>query len=862
MANTQDRVILPQHSHPLKYEITLSPDLERFTFAGNEAIDVEITEPTATLSLNAADLEVQSASVTPAGGGMKQASDIRYNEEAQTVTFDFREELPTGRAKLELSFSGELNDRLHGFYRSTYQPANGETRVLAATQFEPTDARRAFPCWDEPNKKATFDVTLVIPSHLTAVCNTSIASESAEGSDKKRVQFAETPPMSTYLLAFVVGELESIEDTADSGTLLRIWTTPGKSEQGRFALETAKRLLAYYNEYFGVPYPLEKLDQLAIPDFAAGAMENWGAITYREVALLFDAENSSPRARQLIAEVVAHEMAHMWFGDLVTMDWWNDLWLNESFASWMATKAVDHLYPEWDLWTQFVSSDVNAGLGLDGLESSHPIEQEVKDPAEINQLFDAISYQKGSSILRMLEQFLGPEQFRKGLRRYISEHLYKNATGNDLWSAMQEETGQPVVAMMESWINQVGYPVLNVDVNRADTVSIGLTQQRFLYSGPNQDPTLWQIPVRATVQGMTEPVSMVMSNREAALEAQPPHGISDFWVKVNSQQTGFYRVQYKQEDLTRLIPAVESLELPTADRLGLQADAYALARAGLVPATRFLDLARAYGQETEYPVWADLTANLRGMASLIAQEPYYQQYQEFGRGLLSGIAHKVGWEKEAEEGHLRSLLRSTVLGQMGAFGDREALEEAQQRFHRYLEDPSSLSPDMRGAVYNLAAYGGDGNTYTSLQRLHDEADLQEEKVRLLMAMSSFQDQELLEKTIEMTLSEKVRSQDSVMLVNFVASNRKNGREIAWDYAKRNWQELDRRYGAGGFAMMRLVQITGGFTTPEARQEVEEFFQEHPTPSASRTIQQSLERIGLNIRWLEQNKAGLAEWFGG
>ena len=282
------------------------------------------------------------------------------------------------------------------------------------------------------------------------------------------------------------------------------------------------------------------------------------------------------------------------------------------------------------------------GWRLDGLENSHPIEQEVKDPSEINQLFDAISYQKGASILRMLEQFLGPEQFRKGLRRYLSEHIYQNATGTDLWSAMQEETGQPVVAMMESWINQVGYPVLNVDVNRADAVSIGLTQQRFLYSGPNQDTTLWQIPVRASVKGVSEPVSMVMSDREAALEAQPAQGTSDSWVKVNSQQTGFYRVQYKQEDLARLIPAVESLELPAADRLGLQADAYALARAGLAPATQFLDLARAYGQETEYPVWADLTANLRGMASLIAQEPYYEQYQEFGRGLLSGIAHQSG----------------------------------------------------------------------------------------------------------------------------------------------------------------------------------------------------------------------------
>ncbi|MFH1141484.1 MAG: M1 family metallopeptidase [Chloroflexota bacterium] len=862
---TSEFSLLPQHVRPLKYRLTLTPDMERFTFRGEETVDIEVTRSTREIVLNAIEIKVLAASVVHGDGTKIAAEWISYDESAETVTFTFGSPIPVGTAQLVLRFTGELNDRLHGFYRSSYKTPKGETRTLAVTQFEATDARRAFPCWDEPGLKATFELAMVIPSHLTAVSNTPVARETRRKNGTKRVLFRETPRMSTYLLAFVVGEMDSIEGKSSDGTVVRVWTTPGRAELGRFALDVAIRLLPYYNSYFGIPYPLEKLDHLAIPDFAAGAMENWGAITYRETALLFDPKNSAPGTRQRIAEVVAHEMAHMWFGDLVTMAWWNDLWLNESFASWMATKAMDHLFPEWEMWTQFIMDDVNAGLGLDGLENSHPIEADVRNPAEVSQLFDAISYSKGASILRMLEQFLGEEQFRQGLHRYLSAHTYENARTRDLWQAMENVSGQPVTAIMDSWVGQTGYPVINADIRRrAGRVEAHLSQQRFLYSGASQDPTLWRVPIRVSAREATQTDSTVMEGRETILrlERALPKGDDNPWVKINPGHTGFYRVQYTDKEWDGFIPAIEAFELPPADRLGLQSDAYALARAGLLPATQFLRLAQAYKNEYNYGVWADLAINLRQLDHLISQESFYRQFQVFGRDLLRPIARKVGWDAAPGEGHLDALLRSTVLGQLGAFGDPETLAEAQDRFQRSLDRPSSLVPDLRAVVYALTAQTGDQSIHHTLRRLAREATLQEEKNRLHGAMARFTQRSLLEQTLEMSLSPEVRPQDTVALVGAVASNPYGGTALAWEYVKANWPEFNRRYGAGGFAMMRLVGITGGFTTGAARRDVDEFFESHPTPAATRTIQQSLERIGLNVRWLERNRADLARWLAG
>ncbi len=454
---------LPKDVRPERYKISLTPNLTEFVFTGEESIDVVILNPTSSIVLNAAGLNLHYASVIMSDGTVKPSKDIILDDVAETATISFDTIFETGKLNLKIEFSGILNDQLRGFYRGQYLDFDGNEHLLATTQFEATDARWAFPCWDEPNLKAIFQVTLIVPKDLTAISNTLPLNEFIGKDGLRVVEFAETPKMSTYLLAFIVGDFLSVEGTSSDGTLVRVWAIRGKENHGQFALENAIRILDYLNKYFGIPYPLEKLDHIAIPDFAAGAMENWGAITYREIALLFDPENSAASTKQRIVEIIAHEMAHMWFGDLATMDWWDDLWLNESFASWMGDKAVDYLYPEWNMWTQFVYQDTGAGLNLDGLKNSHPIEARVQNPSEIRELFDAISYSKGASIIRMLEHFLGAEVFRNGLHSYLSTHMYDNARTEDLWLALENTSGQPVTDLMNSWVKQTGFPVIQVD---------------------------------------------------------------------------------------------------------------------------------------------------------------------------------------------------------------------------------------------------------------------------------------------------------------------------------------------------------------------------------------------------------------
>ena len=856
-------VVLPETARPSKYRIKLQPDLKNFTFDGEQSVDLLILEATSTIVLNSIDLEISNTTLH-ANGTTLTSKSVTIDKDAETATLDFGETIQPGDARLEMVFTGELNDKLMGFYRSEYTSQDGETRYLATTQFEPTDARRAFPCWDEPAKKATFEVTLVFSDEYQAVSNTPVVEEAVPGPGLKSVRFAETPIMSTYLLVFIVGNLTSIEERAAGGTTVGVWTTPGKEDQASFALDTSVKLLSYFNEYFGIPYPLPKLDHIAIPDFAAGAMENWGAVTYRETALLVDPDNSSAGTRQRVAEVIAHEMAHMWFGDLVTMEWWDDLWLNESFASWMGNKAVDWLFPEWEMWTQFVNMDTNRALSLDGLKNSHPIEQAVKNPAEVSQLFDAISYSKGASVIRMLENFLGEESFRKGLNRYLSSHMYDNARTEDLWSALETESGRPVTAIMDSWVKQMGYPVLQVESDRTGgQTTLSVTQERFVYDrllgdgGPDSDSDneVWRVPVSAS-QGSEESAVTVMDGRQTQIDVP---GSGDGWVKLNPLQTGFFRVNYSTEDWQRLVPAIESLELHATDRLGVQNDAYALSRAGLLPVTQFLSLAQAYKNEGDASVWSDLASNLRDIEQLISDEAIHPAYQGFAREIFGPAARKIGWEPKSGEGHLDALLRSTVLSQAGSYHDPDVTAQASERFQKYLQDRETLAPNLRGVVFALAAQSGGKDVYDQIWGLEGETDLAEEKIRLLMSLTRFQRPELLNSTLADSLSAKVRSQDSITLVAGVAANPK-GRDLAWEFVKDNWAEFDRRYGGGGFGLMRLVSICSHFNSQEKADEVDSFFAEHPAPAAERTIRQALERVRLNIKWLEQNRQELTDWF--
>ena len=868
MTSSASEWTLPKDVRPTRYALILEPDLETFTFSGSESVEIEVAREVREITLNSAELEIHSAAVTLPNGASHRATAISYDEERETVSISFPFPVAPGVAELRTEFTGQLNDKLRGFYRSSYADADGERRWMATTQFESTDARRAFPCWDEPAVKASFDVTLIVPEELEAISNTEPVSVSVGAAGKKSVRFAETPVMSTYLLAFIVGDLARVEERTRDGVLMRVWAVRGSEEKGRFALETSIALLDYFNDYFGVPYPLSKLDHIAIPDFAAGAMENWGAITYREVALLVDPENSSAGTREVVAAIISHEMAHQWFGDLVTMEWWDDLWLNESFASWMGDKAVDYLHPEWEMWTQFLTHDTSSALNLDGLRNSHPIEQEVRNPAEIGQLFDAISYSKGGSILRMLEHYLGEDAFREGLRLYISRHSYANARTRDLWNALGETSGQPVAEIMDTWTSQTGYPALDVTVERGGddgSISVNLRQSRFLYDdvlgAEVEDDTLWKTPVTARTASDAEPKRALMESRETSVALRPaPFGSADEWIKINPGQSGFYRVNYPPDELERLKPPILGLTLPAQDRLGLQSDAYALAKAGRIPATAFLSLAEAYSNETDPSVAGDLAACLNALDNLLADEDFHAGYQAFGRRVFAPIGERVGWDAKPGEGHRAALMRSTALGQLGNFEHEDTLAEARRRFEGYAESPASLSADLRAAAFSMAARRGDGDLYERLWEMEIREPLQEEKMRLLNALCAFGDRSLLVRTLDRSLDEEyVRSQDAIRVLVSVAMNRA-GRDLAWDFLKDNWTELDRRYGEGGFALMRLVSIGSLFTTEEKRQEVADFFAAHPAPAAERTIRQGQERMAINIAWLAQNRDELRRWF--
>ena len=864
-------VTLPTNVRPARYDLTLTPDLAEFTFRGQETVEIEVLQPTSEITLNSAELEILSCRLNLPDGSSRAPAETSFNEEEETATFRFGSALPVGPAKLELEFSGGLNDKLRGFYRSKYTSESGDERYLATTQFEATEARRAFPCWDEPALKARFKLTLVVPPGMAAVSNMPIVSDAKdragltqEKAGLTQKEFGETPQMSTYLLAFVVGDIKSIEARAEDGTLIRVWATAGKEEQGRFALEVSAKLLAYLNDYFGIPYPLEKLDHVAIPDFAAGAMENWGAITYRENAILVDPEHSSASTRQIVTSIIAHEMAHMWFGDLVTMTWWNDLWLNESFASWMGDKAVDHLYPEWQMWTQFLSADTNRALGLDGLRSSHPIEQKVSNSAQIGELFDAISYSKGASIIRMLEGFLGPEPFRQGLHQYLDRHQHGNARTQDLWDALGESSGQPVAKLMDTWVQQTGYPVIHAQSTRAgNAITVTASQRRFLYEHlldeASSDDTLWHVPLSvSTASAGTASVLMDTPTAELSLPLGP-EGDNDGWIKVNPEQTGFYRVNYSPEEWPTLRSAIKKKALPPSDRLGLQNDAYALTKAGLLPVTQFLSLAEAYTGEANATVWEDLANNLEGFDALLAEEPYHAGFQTFARGIFRPVGARVGWVAQPGEGHLDALLRSTVLQALGTYGDEDTLSAASAQFAEYARDSASVHPDTRRVVLGLAAKHGDRSSYETMWDLRRRATLEEERTRLLYALTRFERSELLDQTLQRSLSDEVRVHETVAVIVGVGSNNR-GRDMAWEFLKANWEELHRRYGDGGFALMRLVSFTSRFASRQKLEDVESFFRANPAPAAERTVRQSLERVRLNIAWLDRNRSDLAEWF--
>lgn len=857
---THEAILLPTEVNPTNYQICLTPEFDHFTFSGYEDIDLSMLKPARQITLHGVGLTVLTSYLSFGGDTDNDISpvSVESNEQAETVTFIFDREIPAGNTILHIGYQGILSDNLSGFYRSKVDMPDGTTRWMATTQFEATDARKAFFCIDEPARKATFEICLVSPHDFTAISNMPVAEKTPSRTGFYDIyRFEKTPVMSTYLLAFIIGPMEAVETTSRDGVLVRVYTPPGKKEQGLFALDAANRILPFYNDYFGIPYPLPKLDLIAIPDFAAGAMENWGAITYRETALLIGPD-SSPAMKQGVAIVVAHEIAHQWFGNLVTMAWWNDLWLNEGFASWIEYLAVDHLFPEWEIWTQFVAGDFAGALDADGLKNSHPIEQEVGHPDEISELFDAVSYSKGSVVIRMLENYLGKDVFAAGLHHYLTLHAYGNAKTVDLWLALEEVSGKPVTRLMSGWTRETGYPMVKVWETEQ---GLALQQSRFLANGEKlleKEKQLWHVPLLISFNGEDE----ITFNLVDEIEPLSIGFSSDTCMKLNAGQTTLCRVNYTPEQWRLLKDAVVTTALPPMDRLGLQNDAFALARAGYMPITQALELAEGYRYETDYAVWADICGNLMACGSIWSQESFYHKhYRRFVRELVRPTVNRLGWDAEStRERHLVALLRSMMISVAGYHGILSVMAEARSRFDCYLQDPEALDPNLRAAVYRMVVANGGKRCYDEMIDLYRLGATSEEKNRCLRALGSAKDQHLLRHALEFAFSSEVRSQDAMYVIAGVAGN-PMGRDIAWKFLQEHWQELKDRYHGGAISLFSRIigMVTSQFTDEAHACEIEEFFRSHDASGAERTIRQSLERVRWNARFLASSREEAGQW---
>ena len=818
---------------PVNYELEFEPIFKNFTFNGKEIITVNCKEYANSITLHCAELKIRSCHVRHNGISEKAITKIDVKKEELTIIIKNKIK---GRAFVEIEFTGDLNNRLLGFYRSQYKQ-NGKTKYLATSQFEAADARRAFPCWDEPQAKATFDISIIAENKFTAISNMPIISKK-KMQNKTLYKFAKTPVMSTYLVYLGVGEFEYLTGKIGK-TQVRVITTKGNKSKGKYSLELGKKLLLSYEKYFGIKYPLPKLDLIAIPDFASGAMENWGAITFRETILLYDPKTSSTRTKQYIAEVISHEIAHQWFGNLVTMKWWNDLWLNESFATFMATKFVDKFYPEWDLWNQFVEDAMNGAMGLDSLNSTHPIDVKVNSPAEIREIFDAISYDKGGCVLRMLENYTGESKFRAGLKQYLSKYRYQNAEGTNLWDEIGKASKMPVKKMIQSWLQQPGFPI--VEINQ-DNDNLHIHQTRFLMEEKSKSKEKWLIPLSIGLE--KETINKLITEKSITLKI--PN--SKFGFVANLGRKGFYRVKYDDGILLDLKLLVDEHKVNPIDRWAIQNDLFALTVASKEKMRNYLDFTDAYYNEDSYLAKANVANNLNFVYLLTFWEDFSEDIKWYAIKYFRHLFLELGWDKKKGEKHTDALLRSFVIFALGKMGDEQILLDAEDRFKKFLKHPSSLDPDIREAVYSLVAWNGDLKTFSKLLALYKRAPSMEEKLRLLSALCMFRDEKLLKKTLDFSQSKYVRSQNIQLPIMKVASN-PYGRKILWMWLQKNWKQLSKKIGTGNPLFNRIVASISLVADDSMEKEIRQFFKKNPTPGTERTQEQTLERIRIHSKFL-------------
>jgi len=832
---------LPRTVLPVRYDLVLEPDLDAASFTGSEAALLEVVEPVDEIVLNAAELEIGEGRLEGPGGTL-EVTEVRLDAENERAHLRLSGRAEPGEWTMHLAFSGVLSDRMDGFYRSTYEDEGGVTRTIGTTQFESTDARRAFPCWDEPDVKAVFGVTIVAAEGLLAISNGPEIGREPTGDGRVRVRFGDTMPMSTYLAAFVVGPLEATEPVDVDGIPLRIVHQPGKGHLTDFALEVGAFCMRFFAEYYDIPYPAEKLDMVALPDFAQGAMENLGCITYRESLLLADRSKATQPELAAIADVIAHEIAHMWFGDLVTMRWWNGIWLNEAFATFMELVAVDAYRPDWERWSQFLRTR-SLAFEIDALQSTRAIEFEVRSPDEASGMFETLTYTKGAAVLRMLEQYLGPERFRDGIRRYLDQHRFGNTETHDLWDAIEATTGEPVRRIMDGWILKGGYPEVSTEL--ADG-SVRLAQRRYVLTGEAGDAA-WDVPLLVRSGGKTAPV---LVEREGT--SVPDTG--DGPVVVNAGAHAFARVRYDEMLLARITGSLG--ELSADERTQLVDDTWASVVAGRGSAAAFCRFTAAFEAETEYPVWQALLQGLAWCERFLEGEPR-ERFRSFVRSLVRPALDRVGWEPHEGERDLAKPLRGALVASLGVLGaDPNAVALARE-IEAEARRGDAVDASLASAAVAVLAATGSAEEYEAFLRARAQAPTPQEQLRYLYALSDFRDAALVERTVAMALTDEIRPQNAPGVLARAIANREHG-ETAWALVKERWAEI-----AARLAPSTLVYVADGvrfLTTSELVQDAGTFFAGHPVPQAALQLQQQLERQRVNAELRRRVADELAEAF--
>jgi aminopeptidase N len=813
-----DRTVVPS-----AYRIFITPDLESATFSGRVEIDVEITEATKVVKLNSIELDLGAATITT-GGTAHRSIDLNLDETYEVATYTFDPALPAGSAVVEIAFNGILNDQLHGFYRSTFTDPSGVKHTIATTQFENCDARRAFPCWDEPAFKATYQVNLTVPSHLAAYSNSPVSSDTDLGNGQRTVSFTPTMKMSTYLVAFIVGPFEETPAVDVDGVPLRIVFPIGNAHLTAHALEAGEFGLRFFSEYFDIPYPGDKMDMVAIPDFMQGAMENLGCITYRMPDLLISPETASLAEMERVSHVVLHELAHMWFGDLVTMEWWEGIWLNEAFATFMQTLAQDSFRPQWKTWVGFCASR-DLALDIDGLHQTRSIEYEVISPEDTQGMFGRLTYEKGAAVLRMLEQYLGAETYRDGIRNYLRKHSYANTRTTDLWDAIEEVSGAPVRDLMNTWILQGGYPLV--------TLQDGLISQiPFAYGPATGDSAIgshWKVPVMTRSLKGGPVSSHLLGDDPIAITDDPP-------VVLNATGAGYYRSRYGVNETAALADHID--ELDAIERAVLLSDSWALLFSSQITAEQFFTVARGLGDLDEPTPWGTL-ATAVGYVKRALPDDQLAGFIETVRAIFEPHYARLGWDAQRGESELTPQMRALVLGTLGTVcANEEIRAEALQRF-----DDNRVSGDLANTILRIvAAQDRPGDYETFLERYRNAGTPQDEQ-RYMRSLGGFSEERVALDAAEKSFSE-FRNQDASTMFALLTMNAKTGPSV-WRYMTSRWDDV-----LAKFPPNTLSYVTRGLVTfindPALADEVEAFHDSHPLGGEQKEVQQNIERMRVGL----------------